>query len=223
MPPSEEGCYICPTECLNCSTTAIALKQGYRFSTTRALATQSRDGLRCPIASACPAQILQPQPIDPANESSPRELVLTECTSGFAGMLCAKCANGYKMSVLQTCEPCDTSTTAWSPWLLVPLLLAAMYVALRKFFTFRREKRQEKLGAARRLFAALSSTPSVVASGQAPPTELSKTQMIAGMAKLGLTVPDNVAFDLLDAMDIDHSGSINARNRDLDGARRVSL
>ena len=23
------------------------------------------------------------------------------------------------MSVLRTCEPCDTSTTAWSPWLLV--------------------------------------------------------------------------------------------------------
>ena len=95
-------------------------------------------------------------------------------------------------------------------WLLLPLLLAAAYVALRKFFTFRREKRQEKLGAARRLFAALSSTASVVASGQAPPTELSKQQMIAGMAKLGLTVPDNVAFDLLDTMDIDHSGRINA-------------
>ena len=133
------------------------------------------------------------------------------CTPGFAGTLCAKCAIGYKMSVLQTCEPCDTSTTAWSPWLLIPLLLAAVYVAMRKFFTFRREKRHEKLGAAKRLFTALlSSSSGVATSGQASRTELSKQQMLAGMAKLGHTVPDNVAFDLLDAMDIDHSGSINA-------------
>jgi hypothetical protein len=85
-----------------------------------------------------------------------------------------------------------------------------VYVALRKFFTFRREKRQEKLGAAKRLFAALSSSPGAVTSGQAPATDLSKQQMIAGMATHGLTIPDNVAFDLLDAMDIDHSGTINA-------------
>ena len=174
--------------------------------------------------------MLQTQRVDNANASSPHELVLRNCTPGFAGTLCAKCVSGYKMSVTQTCEPCDLSTSVWSPWLLVPLLLAGAYVILRKFFTFRREKRQEKLGAAKRLFTELRKSPGaattssqgtpvqlttqqmVVAattSNQAAATELTKQQMVAAFAELGLTLPDSVAFDLLDAIDVDHTGRIN--------------
>eukprot|EP01044_Picomonas_judraskeda_P012357 COSAG03_NODE_1763_length_3559_cov_40.781603_2_plen_57_part_00 len=42
------------------------------------------------------------------------------------------------------------------------------------------------------------------ASNRAAPTELTKQQMVAAFAKLGLTLPDSVAFDLLDAIDVDH-------------------
>eukprot|EP01046_Picozoa_sp_COSAG06_P024170 COSAG06_NODE_1955_length_7985_cov_18.401598_5_plen_690_part_00 len=211
LPASDEGCYSCPTECLNCSTDAITLRTDYRFVTTRASVTQGRHALRCPVTSACSEQVLLPQAVDPTNASSQRELVSSNCSEGFVGTLCAKCKDGYKMTPTQACEPCAVSSSLWNPLLLIPVMLALAYYVFRKFLTFRRERREQKLGAAKRLFDELGKTPTLLrTSTGSSAAELTRPQLIAGMAKHGLSFSEDIAYDLLESIDIDHSGGINA-------------
>ena len=164
-------------------------------------------------ACACPAQILQPQPIDPTNASSQLELVSSNCSEGYDsdGLLCASCKDGFKMTPTQACEPCAVASSVWNPLLLLPVALALAYVAFRWFLTFRRERREKKLGAAKRLFDELDKTSTLLRTSAGSSTaELTRPQLIAGMAKHGLSFPDHVAYDLLESIDIDHSGGINA-------------
>jgi hypothetical protein len=209
--PSDEGCYPCPTTCLNCSSETIVLRQGYRFVNSRAAITQDRYALRCPVPSACLEQVLEARPTDPTNASSQRELLSNNCSEGFAGTLCARCKDGYKMTPTETCEPCAVTSTVWNPLLLVPVALALVYFTFRKFLTFRRETREKKLGGAKRLFDELTKTHTLVRTSTGSSTvELTRQQLIAGMVEHGLVLPDHVAYDVLDSIDIDHSGGINA-------------
>jgi hypothetical protein len=57
---SETGCGQCPKSpsCMNCTSDRTALNAGYRFLEPSAPALQPRQAFKCPIASACPAQLL---------------------------------------------------------------------------------------------------------------------------------------------------------------------
>jgi hypothetical protein len=183
LPLSAQGCYPCPG-CLNCSTDAIALRADYRFVTSRASVANDRYALRCPVASSCLGQVLQPQAIDPTNASSQLELVSRNCSDGYDsdGLLCAKCKDGYKMTPTQACEPCAVASSVWNPLLLLPVALALAYVAFRSFLTFRRERREKKLGAAKRLFDELDKTSTQSRTSTASSTaELTRPELIAGM------------------------------------------
>jgi hypothetical protein len=90
-------------------------------------------------------------------------------------------------------------------------MLALAYYVFRKFLTFRRERREQKLGAAKRLFDTLGKTPTLLrTSTGSSATELTRPQLVAGMAKHGLSFSEDIAYDLLESIDIDHSGGINA-------------
>jgi len=90
-------------------------------------------------------------------------------------------------------------------------MLALAYYVFRKFLTFRRERREQKLGAAKRLFDELGKTPTLLRTSTGSSTaELTRPQLIAGMAKHGLSFSEDIAYDLLESIDIDHSGGINA-------------
>jgi hypothetical protein len=126
------GCYTCPTApnptCLECradETTRVTLRAGYRFATTDALATQDRHAFKCPVESACPAQVLVVQGV-----GNDRRLIVNNCTAGHTGLLCAKCLSGWKMSFTGVCKLCSTS---WlNPILLIPVAFVAVYFVMRK-------------------------------------------------------------------------------------------
>ena len=81
----------------------------------------------------------------------------------------------------------------------------------RKFLTFRRERRERKLGAAKRLFDELGKTPTLLRTSTGSSiAELTRPQLIAGIAKHGLSFSEDIAYDLLESIDIDRSGGINA-------------
>jgi hypothetical protein len=71
--------------------------------------------------------------------------------------------------------------------------------------------REKKLGAANRLFEKLTKTQMLIRTYTGSSTaELTRPQLIAGMVEHGMILPDHVAYDVLDSIDIDHSGGINA-------------
>jgi len=90
-----------------------------------------------------------------------------------------------------------------------------MYLALRKFLTFQREKRNQKVLAAKRLYTNLYNSASILRAANKstcadlPASGLTRTELIEGMTDLGLQVSDEVARDLLESIDIDHSDSVD--------------
>ena len=149
-----------------------------------------------------------------APRSSHREWASSNCSEGFAGLLCAKCRERFKMSPTKACNPCATSNSILSPLLFVPVLLALAYFAFRKFLTFRRNNREKKIVAAQRLFNELiqfhSGSSLLRTSTGSCTSELSRQDLISGLRQLGLTVSNEVAHDLLESIDCDHSDSINS-------------
>jgi len=153
--PSATGCYTCPTSpsCLTCpmaGTGVVTLKEGYSFAAPSL--SQIRHAFKCPTTSACPAQTLQVDESAPWNGTTGVQLIAQNCSRGHTGLLCAKCLDGWKMSPVETCQPC-TATTSWlQPLLLIPMAVAAVYMGFRKLLTFKRHNRRKKLGAAENLF-----------------------------------------------------------------------
>ena len=195
---SAAGCYTCPS-CLQCTAEETILQVGYRFVEDDAPIAQARFALRCPSAAACPEQTLQASLPDPS-PSSPR-LVSSNCSTGHRSLLCAKCKVGFKRGPADVCEPCSVTTTGMlSPLLLVPAVLALLYFALGRYFKFTRENRRNMRGGAQLLFDEIDANLS---------GHVTREEARSGLAALGLSVSDDVAIDVVDAISVDQTEHIN--------------
>eukprot|EP01043_Picozoa_sp_COSAG02_P051085 COSAG02_NODE_5333_length_4430_cov_2.392750_2_plen_1266_part_00 len=211
LSPSGENCYACPA-CLNCTTETVTLMPGYDFVASDAATTEGLNALKCPVPTGCPSRILHNRATASRTGAlSQRDLIAGNCSEGFAGLLCAKCKEGYKMSPTKTCHRCSVDRSIWSPLLLLPIFLALTYFGFRKVLTFRRKKREEKVVAAKLLFYELANASTSLSrtSTGSSLTEVTREQMITGIRQLGLTLPGDVAHELLESIDIDHSDTIN--------------
>ena len=173
-------CYDCPY-CIECGTAnksrSVTLKHGYQFAekgeNLPILAT--RNAFRCPIADACPEQILEP-----VYANGELRLIAARCKHGHTGTLCAKCFPGngthlgFKKGPKGICEECTVQATWLNPLLMVPMALVLLYVGFRRFVTHKREQREKTKGAAKRLFRdfdvdrSMSITSAELKAGTSP-------------------------------------------------------
>eukprot|EP01046_Picozoa_sp_COSAG06_P007142 COSAG06_NODE_345_length_17054_cov_3.313476_2_plen_1074_part_00 len=180
-PSANRQCVLCE-ECLSCSEKidasnkpvapwrrAIALRYGYQFVAEPGRTHDTMHAFKCPVESACPHRTLQTISANitnpyrdahtQANSSTlhPR-LAMHACTNGTTGHVCGVCAAGYKQGPTGICNPCTAINGGFlSPMLLIPVAVAGAYMALRNLLTFKRNKRAQKLVAAKGLFADMDA------------------------------------------------------------------
>jgi hypothetical protein len=88
-----------------------------------------------------------------------------------------------------------------NPLLLLPLAVVVLYVTLRKFSGRKRKKRTKELGAAKALFAEMD----IDGSGEISREELREAVTLL----VGEDATLETIASLVDAIDIDHNGSVN--------------
>lgn len=131
-------CSSCP-DCMDCETNRgmIVLKEGWKTIDLDELATGSVEtstvarlriegdvaGLKCPIEGACLGDVVE------------NGTIRSRCAPGYAGRLCAVCADGYT-STTSGCDECSTESLLVIPILLVALIIFSIfYVYFEHWFT----------------------------------------------------------------------------------------
>ena len=88
-----------------------------------------------------------------------------------------------------------------NPLFLIPVVLAAGFVALRHFLTFQRNKRVKKFGRAQQLFEELDENKDGI---------ITRPELLEGLQLLpGMTTSEDSVIELIDEIDLDHSGDID--------------
>ena len=109
---------------------------------------------------------------------------------------------GWKKGPLGTCSQCSNTNGGWlNPLFLVPAALAIAYVSLRKFLTFKREKRLKAFGGASRMFADIDTDK----DGKITREELARAISVIP----GLDASDETVVRLIETVDLDHSGDLD--------------
>jgi hypothetical protein len=82
--PTTSGCYSCAAlECMNCSTEhTIGLRTGYQFVQSEGPVSTPWHAFKCPVAEACPEQVLTSHKL---GNSSTRWMTANNCTEGHTG------------------------------------------------------------------------------------------------------------------------------------------
>jgi hypothetical protein len=195
------GCLQCNeltrSGCLTCEE-GIFLKRGYALLVQDADVRLTLHAFKCPVGSACPGHKLHVA----ASADNISRVTAPPCPNGTTGRLCSGCDKGWKRGPLGRCRRCGAVNGGLlNPLFLIPLLLAAAFVALRHFLTFKRQKRVKALGRARELFQDLDANN----DGKITREEL--CQALVVLPKLRAS--DDTAARLVEEMDIDHSGTID--------------
>ena len=199
---ASSDCHVCPSDaCLDCqnSSGVITLIEGYQLLAPEddAPLSQPRSAFKCPISAACPAQSLETTTI----AGSDSRLVAANCSKGHAGTLCGSCLSGWKKGPTGKCKKCSPSNSGFiSPLFLVPFGVAIAYVVFRKLLSFQRERRLLKLGTSRKMFEDMDTNKSGA---------LSRIEMRNNLALLGLDIEESTAIELVESIDVDHSGDID--------------
>ena len=180
----------------------IVLNSGYHFLVQGAAPlAQTRFAFRCPVSSACPLQSLT---TNSSTENTSALFLAGECVEGHTGVLCSSCVSGWKKFATGLCILCDSTTSGvFNPLMLLPLAFVGIYVATRKLITFRQKQKRQRLDAFRVLFRQLDLDDSGT-------IELHELRTNLGLL-FGTEVSTSTAAEIVDRIDLDHSGDVVKR------------